>query len=177
MHRPARRRFIAALGSTACLAPWLPARAAALPRVLSLDHLHTGEKLTLAYHEGGHYLPDALAAVDHLLRDFRSGAVGRIDTALLDLLHALRERTGSRAAFQVVSAFRSPATNEMLRRHGGGGVARGSLHLHGQAIDVRLADVALPQLRDAALSLRGGGVGFYAASNFVHLDTGRPRTW
>ena len=112
------------------------------------------------------------------LRDFRNGATHAIDPGLLDQLNALAAATATRAPFQVISGYRSPATNEMLRR-AGHGVATGSLHLQGQAIDIRLADVELTDLRDAALSLRAGGVGYYpsADSDFVHIDTGRVRRW
>jgi uncharacterized protein YcbK (DUF882 family) len=145
-------------------------------RALSFAHLHTGEHLSLAYFSGGAYLPDALAAVNHLLRDFRTGDVGTMDPALLDVLHVLAHMTGSRQPFQIISGYRSAATNEALHRRSAG-VASGSLHMTGQAIDIRLADVALERLRDAALSMRAGGVGYYAASQFVHVDTGRVRAW
>jgi uncharacterized protein YcbK (DUF882 family) len=121
-------------------------------------------------------VPQALASVNYLLRDFRTGDVGVIDTRLLDLLHGLAMLTGSRRPFQIISGYRSPATNEALRQRSSG-VASGSLHTLGQAIDIRLADVRLEALRDAARSMRSGGVGYYAASNFVHVDTGRVRTW
>jgi uncharacterized protein YcbK (DUF882 family) len=147
------------------------------PRVLQFDHLHTGERLGVEYWSDGAYRPDALAAVNRLLRDFRTGTVGAIDTRLLDLLHALARLTGGRRPFEVISGFRSAETNEALRRNGGGGVARGSLHLEGRAIDIRIADVPLATLRDAALALRSGGVGHYPRSNFVHVDTGRVRRW
>lgn len=182
MQHPARRRFLLAGAATLPLAgvPSL-ARAtapAAVPRVLRFSHLHTGEKLSVEYFAGGGYLGDALEAVNRLLRDFRTGDVGAIDQALLDQLHAVRVATGSTAPFQVISGFRSSATNEALRgRSERSGVARRSLHLDGRAIDIRLADVALPRLRDAALALRMGGVGFYPGSGFVHLDTGRVRAW
>jgi uncharacterized protein YcbK (DUF882 family) len=99
-----------------------------------------------------------------------------IDPALLDLLHDLGARTGSTKPFEVISGYRSPATNEALRR-ASDGVARSSLHMSGRAIDIRLADVALPALRDAAIGLHGGGVGYYPRSDFVHVDTGRVRFW
>ncbi|AMY08755.1 Peptidase M15 [Luteitalea pratensis] len=146
------------------------------PRVLTFAHLHTAEKLEVEYMDGVRYLPQALSAVNHLLRDFRTGDVHDIDPALLDLLHALHASTGSRRPFEIISGYRSPLTNAMLRSHGGG-VASGSLHMEGKAIDIRLADVPLESLRDAALDLRRGGVGYYAASNFVHVDTGRVRRW
>ena len=114
--------------------------------------------------------------MNHLLRDFRTGGVGSIDPGLLDLLHELAAITGSQRAFHVISGYRSPATNQTLRQNSSG-VASGSLHLRGQAIDIRLADVPLATLRDAARSMRSGGVGYYAASDFVHVDTGRVRSW
>ena len=177
MNNPSRRRFVTALGACALVAGpgWARADAGAT-RVLSFDNLHTGEKLVVEYFEHGRYLPDAMAAVNHLLRDFRTGDVGPMDTVLLDLLHRLAALTASKRAFQVISGYRSPRTNEALRERSRG-VASGSLHMRGQAIDVRLADVPLATLRDAALALRSGGVGYYAASNFVHVDTGRERSW
>lgn len=150
--------------------------AAAAPRALSFVHLHTGEKLLVEYFQAGVYQPDALAAVNHLLRDFRSGDVGEMDPGLLDLLHALSRATASRQPFQIISGYRSSATNETLRLRSSG-VASASLHLSGRAIDIRLADVPLERLRDAARSLRLGGVGYYPRSDFVHVDTGRVRAW
>jgi uncharacterized protein YcbK (DUF882 family) len=150
--------------------------AAPTPRALSFVHLHTGEKLQVEYFQSGAYQPDALAAVNHLLRDFRSGAVGEMDPALLDLLYTLSRTTGSRQPFQIISGYRSSATNETLRLRSSG-VASASLHLSGRAIDIRLADVALEHLRDAARSLHRGGVGYYPRSDFVHVDTGRVRAW
>ncbi len=168
----------AALGLPAVLGlPPAMARAE-LPgaRSLRLRHLHTGEQLSLEYFSGGRYLPQALDAANHLLRDFRSGEVAPMDPALFDLLHELAALTGTRRPFEVISAYRSPATNAALRARSHG-VAGGSLHMQGKAIDVRLADVPLAALRDAALSLRRGGVGYYPASRFVHVDTGRVRRW
>lgn len=178
MNRLTRRRFLIRAAAAAPLAAGpLPLLAAAQPtRALSFNHLHTGERLSVEYFSDGAYQPDALAAVNHLLRDFRSGDVTAMDPALLDLLHGVRQLTGSRQPFQIISGYRSPTTNETLHKRSSG-VASGSLHVKGKAIDIRVADVALPRLRDAALSLRGGGVGYYAGSNFIHVDTGRVRTW
>jgi uncharacterized protein YcbK (DUF882 family) len=145
-------------------------------RALSFLHTHTGERLSLAYWGDGQYLPDGMARVEAFLRDFRTGERHPIDPALLDQLHALRLATGSRAPFQVVSGYRSSATNESLRA-GGGGQARHSLHMEGRAIDIRLSDVRTSVLRDAALELGLGGVGYYPTQDFVHVDTGRPRRW
>ena len=177
MTRLSRRRILLAAGALPLGAMAATARASVSEtRALSFLHLHTGERLSLAYFSGGEYMPDALAAVDRLLRDFRTGDIGTMDPALLDVLHALAKMTGSRQSFQIISGYRSAATNEMLHRRSAG-VASGSLHMRGQAVDIRLADVSLERLRDAALSLRSGGVGYYAASQFVHVDTGRVRAW
>jgi len=152
----------------------LAARPAA--RSLGFHHLHTGEALTACYWQEGRYVPDALAAIDHLLRDHRTGEVKPIDRDLLDLLVALQERVDSQAPFEVICGYRSPATNEALRQHSNG-IARNSLHLTGRAIDVRLPGRRLEDVRAAALVLGGGGVGYYPKSDFVHLDTGRVRQW
>ena len=145
-------------------------------RALTFYHTHTGERLTAEYFSAGAYLPDALAAINRHLRDFRTGEEHVIDPALLDLLHRLNGLTGSHKPFQVISGFRSPKTNQQLRGRSHG-VAAGSLHMVGKAIDIRLADVPLPKLQAAALSLRAGGVGYYPLSDFVHVDTGRVRKW
>lgn len=173
---PVRRRLLAVLGAAVVPAARGAPPSDPAPRVLRLVHLHTGERLEAAYFDGGAYRPAALSSLDRLLRDFRSDEVGRIDPALLDLLHLVALRTGTRRPFEVISGFRSAATNEALRRRSGG-VASASLHLLGRAVDIRLADVALERLRDAALALRAGGVGYYPGSNFVHVDTGRVRAW
>ena len=177
MNNPSRRRFITALGASALpITPGWVQAGTGLTRVLRFDNLHTNEKLSVEYFTAGHYLPDALSAVNHLLRDFRTGDVGTIDPVLLDLLHELATKVGSQRPFHVISGYRSPATNQTLRQSSSG-VASGSLHLRGQAIDIRLADVPLAMLRDAARSMRSGGVGYYAASDFVHVDTGHVRSW
>jgi len=150
--------------------------AAAASRALSFHHTHTGEKLTAEYFCRGAYVPDALAAINRHLRDFRTGDEHVIDPALLDLLHRLRATTETIKPFDVISGYRSPKTNMMLREKSTG-VAASSLHMAGKAIDIRLADVPLPALRAAALGLKAGGVGFYPESDFVHVDTGRVRTW
>lgn len=175
---PDRRRFL--LGAGACAAAALvplPAWARAqAPRALQFLHLHTGERLRVEYFDAGRYLPEALAAVDRLLRDFRTDDVHPIDPRLLDVLHQVATLTGSQRPFEIISGYRSPRTNAALRERSDG-VATRSLHMDGRAIDVRLPDVALADLRAAALSLRAGGVGYYPASNFVHMDTGRVRAW
>lgn len=180
--RPNRRRFLTSLASGLALARPLTARAVAGPsstfatRALGFRHLHTGESLRVEYERGGGLAPEALDAVNHLLRDFRTGDIHPIDPRLLALLQAVADRLGTRRPFEVISGYRSPVTNAALRRRSENVAAR-SLHMVGQAIDVRLGDVDLPRLRAAALDLGRGGVGYYPASNFVHVDTGRVRRW
>lgn len=180
---PARRLFMlrtAQVAVTGIAAPLLPQQALAAEdgvRSLALDHTHTGEKLALVYAEGAQYVPDALASLNHFLRDHYSGDVGVIDPNLFDLLHRVRLELGVSQSFEVISAYRCPTTNESLRTTRSGGVARRSLHMDGKAIDIRLPGVPLSDLRDAALSLRAGGVGYYPGEQFVHVDTGRVRNW
>jgi uncharacterized protein YcbK (DUF882 family) len=149
---------------------------AAATRALTFHHTHTGERLSVEYFTRGSYIPDALAAIDRHLRDFRTGEEHVIEPALLDLLHRLRLATGSARPFEVISGYRSPKTNQMLREKSTG-VAASSLHMAGKAIDIRVADVKLAALRAAAIDLRAGGVGYYPESQFVHVDTGRVRMW
>lgn len=183
MQKLSRRHFVSSLAAAVPLlaAPArLHARTAAATttetRALKFAHTHTGEHLAVEYFEKGDYVPDALATVNHFLRDFRTGDVHAIDTGLLDLLHNLTTVTETTRPFQVISGYRSPATNAMLRQVSEG-VAAGSLHMQGLAIDIRLADVPLGKLRKAALAMKRGGVGYYPASDFVHVDTGRVRAW
>ena len=145
-------------------------------RSLSLYHTHTQKTLEVTYAVGGEYVDSALEEINDFLSDFRSGDVIVIDPKLLDLIYDVRASLGSNGTFEVISAYRSPATNEMLR-DAGRGVAKKSQHLLGKAIDVRLRNVASSDLRDAALKIKRGGVGYYAKSDFVHMDTGRVRRW
>lgn len=147
------------------------------PRDLTLYVESSGEKLSLTYYESGRYLPDALREVNHLLRDQHNGAVHNIDPELLDQLFQLRGLLGiSKKPFHVLSAYRSPTTNARMHRHRRG-VASKSLHMSGKAVDIRVEGVRSRSIRDAALSLAQGGVGYYPHSNFVHVDTGNFRTW
>lgn len=173
-----RRSLLKAAGSLIPLA-LLPFPALARMRdvrQLSFYHTHTSEKLDVVYVENGAYVPKALAEVNYLLRDFRNGDVHPIDPRLLDVLYAVRERTGSNGQFEVLSGFRSQATNDMLR-HSSTGVARNSMHLKGQAIDVRLVGAGTRDVQRVAIAMARGGVGYYPDSDFVHLDTGHVRTW
>ncbi len=179
---PCRRRLckLGLLAASACLFPAV-ARAAALPgddaaRRLAFFNTHTGETLETVYFRAGRYDPAALRAIDHILRDHRGGGVHPIDPGLLDLLHALGRRLGRIARYEVISGYRSPETNALLRSRSRG-VASGSLHTVGKAIDVRVAGLPCRILRNEAAALAAGGVGYYPASDFVHLDVGRVRCW
>lgn len=145
-------------------------------RRLVFYHTHTSQRLDVVYARHGEYLEPALGAIEDFLADFRTGDRKEIDPALLDVLYEVRERLGSRGTYEVISAYRSPRTNEMLRRNSSG-VAKNSQHLEGKAIDVRLRGVATHKLRDTAIAMQRGGVGYYPESDFVHLDTGRVRRW
>ena len=170
----ARRAILKSLaGATAITA--MPVLAAPM-RKLSFYHTHTHKNLSVVYAEKGEYVATALDQINEFLADFRTGGVETIDPALLDLIYDIHEYLGSKAPYQVISAYRSPETNAMLRS-GSSGVAKKSQHLLGNAIDVRLSDVQTTKLRDAALAMKRGGVGYYKESDFVHIDTGRVRRW
>jgi uncharacterized protein YcbK (DUF882 family) len=145
-------------------------------RSISFYHLHTSEKLSTTYWIDGDYLSDSLRDINRLLRDHRSGEVHEIDRRLLDLLCALNIQLETREPFQIISGYRSPATNSVLRARSKG-VAENSLHLKGMAADIRVAGRSTNGLRRAALALQAGGVGYYPVSQFVHVDVGRVRTW
>ena len=176
-HSPSKRRFLECLGGVVSCAA-LPTTAMSQPqqRALSFHHLHTGETLKTTYWNGQAYDDEELGLVNKLLRDFRTGDVHPIEHQLLDLLHTVQRELNVEAPYQVIGGYRSPTTNTMLRQRSSG-VAKKSLHLQGRAIDVRIPDVNSKLLRDVAADLHLGGVGYYRRSNFVHLDTGRPRVW
>ncbi len=157
-------------------APLAGEAASSQVRQVAFHNLHTGESLNAVYWEEGSYVPDALHAVNRVLRDYRTGDVHPIAPNLLDLLDRLSARIDAKAPFQVISGYRSPRTNAMLHRKSHE-VATRSLHMQGMAIDIRLPDVRLANLHDAALSLKGGGVGYYPGSDFVHVDVGPVRRW
>jgi uncharacterized protein YcbK (DUF882 family) len=179
------RRGFLGLGAATAAAALLPSRASASTaarapeRVLAFFNTHTSERLKTAYCCGGIYQPEALEQINFILRDFRANEIKPIDRGLLDLLHELHGVLEVDQPFHIISGYRSPATNAMLRSRGGAssGVASGSLHMVGKAIDIRVPGLRLDHLRAAARSLKLGGVGFYPSSNFVHVDTGRVRFW
>jgi uncharacterized protein YcbK (DUF882 family) len=179
----ARRGFLR-LSVLGPLAAALAARGRAAPvripaaRRLSFYNTHTRETVDVVYWSAGRPVPEGLAAISRVLRDHRTNDVLTIDPALVDLLYRLRVRLRATVPFHIISGYRSPATNEALRgRAPDSGVAKFSQHTLGKAADVRVPGVALTRLRDEARALRGGGVGFYPASDFVHVDVGRVRTW
>jgi uncharacterized protein YcbK (DUF882 family) len=154
-------------------APYLHA---AEHKTLAFEHMHTGDKLKLTYFEHGRYIEEALREINYLLRDFRTDDIHPIDTALLDQLFVLKQTLGVNKPFHIISGYRSPHTNARLRRFSHG-VAEHSFHMQGRAIDIRLEGVSSKTIRNAALTLAQGGVGYYPRDNFVHLDTGKFRTW
>lgn len=144
---------------------------------LSLYHTHTGEKLDIVYRRGDQYDPAAIAKVDHFLRDHRTGDVHHFDLKLYDILEELTAAAGRPGAeIDVVCGYRTPGSNEFLRSHTDG-VAKNSLHIQAQAIDLRIPGIETQRLRDIAISLHRGGVGYYPHADFIHVDTGRVRQW
>jgi uncharacterized protein YcbK (DUF882 family) len=174
IHR--RQRLGYAVGAAGMGAFGAKAYANAPARSIALANLHTGEALKATYWEAGEYVPDALTALNHVLRDHRTGEVHTMAPSLFDLVTALRGRLETNTTVSVISGYRSPATNAALHAHSEG-VASHSLHMLGEAMDLRIAGVDLDRIRDAALSLQRGGVGFYPQSQFVHVDIGRVRRW
>jgi uncharacterized protein YcbK (DUF882 family) len=146
---------------------------------LRFYHTHTGKRLDVVYRRGDQYIPEALDELDHYLRDHRTGDVRHFDPRLFDLLYDLTGSLGdSRGEIDVICGYRTPWSNEFLRtRHPHTGVAQHSLHMQAEAIDIRLPGIPTSELRDAALRLHRGGVGYYRSSDFVHVDVGRVRHW
>jgi uncharacterized protein YcbK (DUF882 family) len=176
--RLSRRRFLrgcASITGVVLTSPLL-ALASGENRTLAFRHTHTAERKALTYWRDGEYQADSLQIIDHLLRDHRTGESIRMDRALLDMLYQLQQAVGICGEFEIISGYRSPKTNEMLRKKSGG-VAKRSLHMQGRAIDMRLCGCDLKLLRDSAVALKAGGVGYYPKSNFIHVDTGRFRYW
>lgn len=181
-HSSSRRRFLIGAGALVTAAAITSRRAFAQSiiitpeRTLSLYNLHTGETLRTTYWMEGEYIPESLSDINHLLRDFRNGEIKPIDPGLLDLLHAITLRLGTSKAIQLVSGYRSPATNALLHAHSSG-VAKHSLHMDGMAADIRIPGHDLRELHKVAVAMHGGGVGYYSQSDFVHVDVGHVRYW
>lgn len=147
-----------------------------MPKRIALRNLHTGEKLDVEFFRHGAYVPESLACIEVLLRDFRTGERHSIDPELLDYLVKVGESAGVDPVFSVISGYRSAQTNAHLHEQSAG-VAQHSLHIEGRAIDVRMSAINCADLATHAVGLKRGGVGYYRASDFVHLDTGAFRTW
>jgi uncharacterized protein YcbK (DUF882 family) len=171
-----RRRFLRRVSTLALVPMAAVYGVGADSRSLSFVHTHTGETLSTIYFRNGDYVAPSLERINRLLRDFRTDEVHTIDPTLLDLLFELQGAARHDGPFEVISAYRSPQTNAALRRRSSA-VAEHSMHMQGRAIDVRLRGFPTLKLRDLAIQLQRGGVGFYASSDFVHVDTGRVRRW
>jgi uncharacterized protein YcbK (DUF882 family) len=176
-----RRGFLKfGLATTVALGFWTPdlsfAATVRKPREVKLLNVHTREKFSGVYWEGGRYIPGAFGEIKDVLRDYRTGERYPIDPRLIDILYVLQHRLDSANNYEVFSGYRSAKTNAMLARKSEG-VARNSLHMSGQAIDLHLPGTRLSNLHKAAITLKSGGVGYYPKSDFVHIDTGRVRHW
>jgi len=174
-----RRGFLTSIAGAAITLAAPNVIASAVPardRELAFYNTHTGEKISATFWSDGNYLDDGIDEINWILRDHRAGIANPIDPKLLDLLYQLQAKVEHQGEFHIISGYRSPATNDMLNKRSSG-VAKRSYHMQGKAIDVRLPGFDSSQLRKAAISLKGGGVGYYSSSNFVHLDVGRVRYW
>jgi len=177
--QPGRRRFLKTFLGAAATLTAVPAWSKlqqAQERTLNFKNIHTGETLRATYWAEGEYLHSEMTLVNRLLRDYRTGDVHSMDTQLMDVLFVMQQLVAVDGAYHVISGYRSPATNEQLREHSSG-VAKHSLHMQGKAIDICLPGCELKQLRNAAVSMQAGGVGYYPRSNFIHVDTGKVRRW
>lgn len=176
-----RRQFLRLGAAAAACGAFMPAASFAasigtVERKLAFHNLHTGERLSVAYFSNGTYRQQALNDINEILRDWRTGEVKEMDVRLVDLLWELHQRLGSTKSFDVISGYRSPKTNATLAS-ASDGVAKKSLHMQGMAIDIALPDKKLKRVREAAIDMRRGGVGYYPKSGFVHVDVGRVRFW
>ncbi|MBT8121515.1 MAG: DUF882 domain-containing protein [Gammaproteobacteria bacterium] len=174
-----RRDFLrlgAAVTASMLASPVIASATSPHERILRFQNTHTGEAASTVYWADGDYVNDGLATIDSVLRDHRTDEIYSMDTQLLDLLFLLQSRTDSGKAYEVISGYRSPATNKALRSKSSG-VAKRSYHMRGMAIDVRLPGYDLKQLQLAARSLKAGGVGYYPGSGFIHVDVGPARSW
>lgn len=155
-----------------------PALAALRPErhVLSFYNVHTAETLKTCYRANGKLIHRAVSRINHIMRDFRTGEIKAIDPNLLDLLHHIVVGVKPVAPISIISGYRSPSTNAALRRVSSG-VSKKSLHMEGRAVDIRIPGHQTPALRQVAIDLQSGGVGYYPQSNFVHLDTGPIKVW
>ncbi len=175
-----RRNFLkfasGSLVAAACAPTLVQASYPDEPRVLAMNNLHTGETLESCYFNGHRYVRSELDRLNHICRDFRRNEVHSMDRGLFDQLTRIQSLIGRETEVQIISGYRSPATNEMLRQNSNG-VAQKSYHMLGKAFDFRLDGVPLQRVHEAALALKSGGVGYYPKSGFIHIDTGPVRRW
>ena len=172
-----RRRVLGVAAAGAAVSFITPAPAISFaPRSVSLYNIHTGEWVRTVYWADGHYIREAVQDINWVLRDHHSDEVRPMNAGLLDVLGMLRHRLDSHDPFLIISGYRSHATNEMLRARSDG-VASNSYHIKGMAIDLRSERRTLSQVREAAMSMQCGGVGYYPSSDFVHVDCGPIRHW
>jgi uncharacterized protein YcbK (DUF882 family) len=177
-----RRRFLQFLAASSAAAIGFPEVSSAttkrniFPRELTFKNTHTGEKASLTYFDQGQYVTQALQEVNRLFRDHRTGDVYPIDPNLLNILYKLQETLDVDKPFHIISGYRSPFSNNEMRNHSSG-VAKNSLHMQGKAVDIRIEGITTRTIRDAAIALQQGGVGYYSSSDFVHIDTGLARYW
>ena len=180
--RYTRRNFLSSgmIAAMGFLFPVIPKTWGAVPlpleRRLRFYNTHTGERLDVRYWRNGGYSDEALKSVNHFFRDFRTGGIKEIDVRLLDLLHNISEKAPDNHSIHLISGYRSPETNRMLRSKGSG-VALKSLHMIGQAADIRIPGVQTTSVRNIAVNIGQGGVGYYPKSDFVHVDIGSVRCW
>jgi len=183
VHHGITRRDVLATGiaiGAACLVPYKAiagvSKVFSAERVLQFYNTHTDEKIKTVYWCRGEYVPQALDDINHILRDYRTGETKEIDIHLVELLFTLQQKLESADPFHIISGYRSPATNAILRMISKG-IAKDSLHTDGKAIDIRLPGYGLNTVKRAAVDLQMGGVGYYPLSDFVHVDVGRVRYW
>jgi uncharacterized protein YcbK (DUF882 family) len=168
--------FGAAAGANLMVRPAISSTAESSTRIIALHSYWSDENFVGPFFDGGEYLPDALAEIDHLFRDRHTNDVRQIDVRLLDLLHAFKRRAGYRGSFEILCGYRSVVTNRKLykkNRH----AAKESRHIVGQAVDLRFYGLTIDEARDTALAMKAGGVGYYPSENFIHLDVGPVRSW
>lgn len=175
-----RRRFLLRAGVATAgliLGPELARATAKKDRLLMMTNPHTGEKIrTIYWTPSDGYIRESLASVSHFMRDFRQNQVKAIDPALLDIVHAISLNIGSHRKFEVMSGYRSPKTNRMLARRSRN-VAKKSYHMRAKAMDFQVKNISSRNLRKVALALKAGGVGYYPGANYIHVDSGKVRTW
>ena len=182
LNRIITRRDLLALGLVTAASTIFPLKARAVSEKISSQkelffyNVYTKENINTVYWKDGMYLPDELARINHIFRDIRSGKEREININLLDLLFEVKEQLKSEDPFHVMSGYRTPKSNAMLRKRKKG-VAKNSLHMYGKAVDISIPGYSLRGIRKAAMKLRAGGVGYYPRSKFLHLDVGEVRYW